>query len=134
MSLRDYRPGDPLRSIHWKLSSKRDEPVVRETLEPIQPLIVVTYDHFGTPEALDRTFARLYGLSRRLLEQGYPHHIQWSCPVTGAVEDPGGRRRARPAGLPGAVPLSTPAPAAGISILDRALLRPAGPGGPSISM
>ena len=127
--LRDYRPGDPLRSIHWKLSSKRDEPVVRETLEPIQPLIVVTYDHFGTPEALDRTFARLYGLSRRLLEQGYPHHIQWSSPVTGAVEDRAvDEERDLPACLEPS--LSTPAPAAGISILDRALLRPAGPGRP----
>ena len=32
--LRPYRPGDPLRSVHWKLSSKVDDLVVRETLEP----------------------------------------------------------------------------------------------------
>ena len=30
MSLRDYRPGDPLRKIHWKSWAKIDKPVVRE--------------------------------------------------------------------------------------------------------
>lgn len=74
--LRDYRPGDPLRSVHWKLSSKRDELVVRETLEPRQTTLVLTYDHFGAPAALDQTFARLCALSRALLERGRPHHIQ----------------------------------------------------------
>ena len=28
--IRDYRPGDPLRSIHWKLSSKSEEFIVKE--------------------------------------------------------------------------------------------------------
>ena len=36
--LRLYRPGDPLRSVHWKLSSKWDELVVRETTSvPLTP-------------------------------------------------------------------------------------------------
>ncbi len=30
MSLRDYRPGDPLRRIHWKSWAKRGEPIVKE--------------------------------------------------------------------------------------------------------
>jgi uncharacterized protein (DUF58 family) len=30
MSLRDYRPGDPLRKIHWKSWAKIDKPVVKE--------------------------------------------------------------------------------------------------------
>ncbi len=30
MSLRDYRPGDPLRSIHWRSYAKRTQPVVKE--------------------------------------------------------------------------------------------------------
>ena len=45
--LREYRPGDPMRSIHWKLSSKRDELVVRETLEPRRRELVVSFPHFG---------------------------------------------------------------------------------------
>ncbi|MFC1858754.1 DUF58 domain-containing protein [Thermodesulfobacteriota bacterium] len=30
VSLRDYRPGDPLRKIHWKSWAKTDKPVVKE--------------------------------------------------------------------------------------------------------
>ena len=126
--LRDYRPGDPLRSVHWKLSSKRDELVVRETLEPRQTTLVLTYDHFGAPAALDQTFARLCALSRALLERGRPHHIQWASPTGGGVE---GRlvdsERALLACLERA--FSRPAPAEGRSILDTALRLPgrAGP-------
>ncbi len=30
MSLRDYQPGDPLRSIHWRSYAKRGDPIVKE--------------------------------------------------------------------------------------------------------
>ena len=85
--LREYRAGDSLRSIHWKLSSKKDELVVRETLEPRQAEVILTYDHFGTPEELDRTFDELAALSRLLLDKGRAHHIQWAAPASGQVED-----------------------------------------------
>lgn len=125
--LREYRAGDPLRSVHWKLSSKLDELVVRETLEPQQATIVVTYDHFGTPQVLDRTFAQLYALSRWLLAQERPHHIQWAAPLTGIPEDrmvDGGQALLACLELA----FSTPAPLEGRSILDTALRVPGGPG------
>lgn len=121
--LREYRAGDPLRSVHWKLSSKLDELVVRETLEPQQAAIVVTYDHFGPPETLDRTFALLCALSRWLLEQERPHHIQWAAPLTGVTED---RAVDCENALLACLELafSTPAPLEGRSILDSALRLP----------
>ena len=123
--LREYRVGDPLRSVHWKLSSKKDELVVRETLEPQQAAIVVTYDHFGPPEDLDRTFAQLWALSRWLLQQDRPHHIQWASPLTGVAEDRAvDSPNALLACLGGA--FSTPAPLEGRSILDGALRLPGG--------
>ena len=125
--LRAYRAGDPLRSVHWKLSSKWDELVVRETLEPQQAAIVVTYDHFGAPEVLDRTFAQLCALSRWLLSQDKPHHIQWAAPLTGAPEDRAvDGERSLLACLE--VAFSTPAPQSGRSILDGALKAPGGAG------
>jgi len=123
--LREYRVGDPLRSVHWKLSSKKDELVVRETLEPQQAAIVVTYDHFGPSEELDRTFAQLWALSRWLLQQDRPHHIQWASPVTGVAED---RAVDSPNALLACLELafSTSAPLEGRSILDGALRLPGG--------
>lgn len=115
--LRPYRPGDPMRSIHWKLSSKKDDLVVRETLEPHRPTLVLTFDHFGTHDALDATLDRLMGLSRALLERDRPHVVQWAEPVSGQV-------RSYPisdeAGLLACLraALSDPGPASGRSVLD----------------
>lgn len=75
--LRPYRAGDPLRSVHWKLSSKMDALVVRETLEPQKAVIVLTFDHFGTPEELDVIQDRLDAVSRALIERERPHAVRW---------------------------------------------------------
>ena len=117
--LRDYRPGDPLRAVHWKLSAKRDGLVVKEVLEPRRAVLVLTYDHFGPPEALDRTFARLCALSRWLLDHQRPHHIRWAGPAGGAEGGWVDGEEALLACLARA--FSTPAPAEGPSILDRPL-------------
>lgn len=75
--LRDYRVGDPLRSIHWKLSSKRDELIVREWQGSAAPKVLLVVDRCGDPERLDRVLDRLYGLSRSLLERDSPHLVRW---------------------------------------------------------
>ena len=127
--LREYRAGDSLRSIHWKLSSKKDELVVRETLEPRQAEVVLTYDHFGPPEELDQVFDRLYALSGLLLDKGRVHHIQWAAPVSGEVIDKQVRdRQGLLACLDAAFSLE--APLTGRSILDGALKLPPSAGQP----
>ncbi len=75
--LREYRPGDPMRSVHWKLSSKWDKLIVRERAETVVPLPLLTLDRFGTPEELDRLLDRLLGLSRALLGVQRPHAVLW---------------------------------------------------------
>lgn len=75
--LRDYRPGDPMRSVHWKLSSKWDELIVRERSETLVPLPLLTLDRFGPPESLDKLLDRLAGLSRALLDVQRPHGVLW---------------------------------------------------------
>lgn len=80
---REYRPGDPLSSIHWKLSAKRDELVTRETLETVRPLPLVTLDLFGDPDTLDAALDLLAGVSGALLAQGRSHAVAWADPDTG---------------------------------------------------
>lgn len=75
--LRPYRAGDPLRSVHWKLSTKVDSLVVRETLEPQKAVIVLSFDHFGTAEDLDLIQDRLDAVSRALIERERPHSVRW---------------------------------------------------------
>jgi len=72
--LRDYRPGDRMHHIHWKLSGKRDQLVVRELQKSGQPL-VLAYGHRGDRERLNRTLDRVRGLSEALLIRGISHRI-----------------------------------------------------------
>ena len=75
--LREYRPGDPLRSVHWKLSSKWDELIVRERADTVTPLPLLTLDRFGRPEELDRLLDRVTGMSRAMLAVQRPHAVLW---------------------------------------------------------
>ena len=83
--LRPFREGDSLRTVHWKMSAKRDELVTRELLEDRRPVPVLTFDHFGPRSRMDRTLDRLAGLSAALLERERPHEVRWAHPATGAV-------------------------------------------------
>ncbi|MCI8652032.1 MAG: DUF58 domain-containing protein [Oscillospiraceae bacterium] len=82
---RQYRPGDPLSSIHWKLSAKRDELVTRETLETVRTLPLLSFDCFGDPDTLDQTLDLLSGVSTALLGENRPHAVTWADPVTGEL-------------------------------------------------
>lgn len=72
--MRDYRPGDSLKHIHWKLTAKRGEPILREPMQPELRWLLML-DVCGTPEELDRKFGRLLFLGRELLRRGLPFEI-----------------------------------------------------------
>lgn len=114
--LRDYRPGDPMRRVHWKLSSKLDRLVVREQMEPSVPTPLFTFDRFGSPEQLDETLDRLFGVCRTMLAVQQPHTVLWldkeNQPATRSISD----ERALQNCL--ADILSTPAPLTGSPIQD----------------
>ena len=79
--LRDYRPGDNLRDMHWKLSVKTDRLIVREPQEPVREMTLLTLDLKGTPEQVDRTLEQLLWLSGWLLEHETEHHVMWIDPA-----------------------------------------------------
>lgn len=74
--LRLYRPGDNLNQVHWKLSAKTGKLILREPMEPVRGLILLTMTLGGSPEELDRKFGRLLWLSRYLLDQGLSHELR----------------------------------------------------------
>ena len=80
--LRDYRPGDSLREVHWKLSAKTDKLMMREAQEPIAGKALLTLDLCGTPSQLDSTLSQLAWLSRWLTDHGAIHQILWIDPST----------------------------------------------------
>lgn len=74
--LRLYRPGDSLNQLHWKLTAKTGKLILREPMEPVRGLVLLTLDIKGTPEELDRKFGRLLWLGNCLLEQNVKFELQ----------------------------------------------------------
>lgn len=91
--MRLYRPGDSLNQIHWKLSAKTGELILREPMEPVRGLVLLTMTLRGDLDELDRKFGRLAWMGEYLLEQGVPFEIRaltgegmLTFPVSGTTE------------------------------------------------
>lgn len=74
--LRLYRPGDSLNRIHWKLSAKTGQLMLRQPMEPQRERVMVTLNHRGTPEEVDRKLGRLLWLGEKLLDRQMPFQLQ----------------------------------------------------------
>lgn len=70
--LREYRPGDTVNSIHWKLSSKTDEVIVREPLINANQNVFLVLGRIGKE---DRGLEVLYWMSLELCMREIPHTI-----------------------------------------------------------
>ena len=65
--LRNYRIGDPLNSIHWKLSSKLDNTIVREPLFSEKGKVLVSFNLFGTADDMNSVFGQLTYIAKVLI-------------------------------------------------------------------
>lgn len=74
--IRQYHPGDNLNQIHWKLSAKVGDLMLRESMEPERGLMLLTMDLYGTAPELDLKFGRLLWLGNWLLEQQIIYDIR----------------------------------------------------------
>lgn len=77
--LRDYRPGDPMRDVHWKLSAKTDKLIVREAQEEIRRDVILFLALRGVGDEADSCLGQLLYLSRWLLDQGIAHRVLCAC-------------------------------------------------------
>lgn len=74
--IREYTPGDDMRSIHWKLSSKVDTLFMRESSDPSHYSLVVLLDlglehgdELVQAETLNAAIAYSFGIMEKLVEQ-----------------------------------------------------------------
>ncbi len=75
--LREYRPGDSLRHIHWKLTAKTDRPVVREPQELCLGKMALSLDLPADPDDFDLVLDHTAWLSGWLIERGFDHAVLW---------------------------------------------------------
>ena len=67
--LREYRPGDDLRQVHWKLAAKTGKVILREPTIPIRGKLVLSMVLKGTSHEIDRKFGRLTYLVHFFLDK-----------------------------------------------------------------
>lgn len=88
--IRDYREGDPLHSIHWKLSSKFNRMIVKERSLPVANAVLLLWDNCPTAaftaEAADHACEALISASQALADLYVPHQIAWFNHETGLME------------------------------------------------
>lgn len=79
-ALRDYVPGDSLRQIHWKLSSKRGELIVRELSMPETKTLLVFWNRKcqGSAEEMDAMAESVASIMQALWENGEAYTLGWA--------------------------------------------------------
>lgn len=74
--IREFRDGDKLRQIHWKLSSKTEEYMVRDLVTPIDTNIYVFFDLYNS-EGINRLLENAVSIAYKMLEFKYAFYIAW---------------------------------------------------------
>lgn len=75
--VREYIPGDELKSIHWKLSAKQEQLMVRQRLASGREKINVLLPLGSDRTENDGLIGSLYGLGLVLLKKEYPIQLYW---------------------------------------------------------
>lgn len=75
--IREYRDGDSIRDVHWKLSAKLDKVMVREGSYSSLASPHLCFDFHGEPAPVCETLGRVESLSRELWELERRHGIHW---------------------------------------------------------
>jgi uncharacterized protein (DUF58 family) len=77
--IRSFRQGDRLQSIHWKLSAKTDDLVVKEYSLPkaCPAVLFLDYQKEKNGQSGQRYLRLAAGLSFSLMDAGCPHYAAW---------------------------------------------------------
>ena len=79
--IREYVPGDSIRQIHWKLSSKFDKLIVRDPGLPITRNVLVFWERTGEsgePDMIDAQAEVIISLCRSLMDGGIQFTLGWN--------------------------------------------------------
>lgn len=91
VGIRDYEPGDNIRTIHWKLSAKTGDTVVREPGYPVDNRLMILVDKsIGADSALDdgikndieKTTEFALTMSLALVKRELSHSVGWFDALT----------------------------------------------------
>jgi len=84
LQIREFRNGDKIQSIHWKMSAKVDELMVRENRQPIGCPVVLFLDFREKRKQMDAFLTIAAAVSFALLDRKCAHYATW---YSGREED-----------------------------------------------
>lgn len=105
-TVREYRPGDAIKLVHWAATARAGELMTKELESPIMPALCLSVDLRGPAgDAIEMAASRAAGLALAGLAAGLPVLLltaETSGPRSGPVTTPGevNRRLARAIGGP----------------------------------
>jgi len=76
--LREYRNGDSIRSVHWKISAKYDDLMVREPLVPPNHSRLIHIMEWNSQEQKNLILGQLRYLTDYLLERDMPFYVKYA--------------------------------------------------------
>lgn len=82
--IRPYRKGDAKHSIHWKLSAKMDDIMVREAGDTSETAVLIFLDLYVSDrknmdrDVLDRFYEKAASLSWKMMTAGVRHYVVWA--------------------------------------------------------
>lgn len=76
--MRKYRPGDPVRSIHWKLSAKLDSLIIREPLVPPPHSRLIQIARWNNAHERDLILGRLRWVCKYMLKWQMPFYVKFA--------------------------------------------------------
>lgn len=78
-AVREYVPGDAIRKIHWKLSEKTGQMMVREFGMPVVNEVALLLENAGSPspEEIDAVTEVFASVSNALVGSGVHHKVFW---------------------------------------------------------
>ncbi|MEL7648114.1 MAG: DUF58 domain-containing protein [Sedimentibacter sp.] len=78
MDVREYRDGDRLARIHWKLSDKYEQLMVKDFCDPISNDVLLLFDlNSNSDEKISGLLDAVYSISDFLIKNQIVYEIQW---------------------------------------------------------
>lgn len=75
--MREYRPGDRIKDIHWKLSAKKQDLMVKERASVAQSQVILLLDLSEGYEMVSQILGLAYGVAQDFLDTYVPVRILW---------------------------------------------------------
>lgn len=79
--IREFQAGDRIQSIHWKLSAKSDELLVRQDSQALACPVILLLDQYAagarTQEEVEQYLEAVTSISFTLMDEACPHFAVW---------------------------------------------------------